>query len=788
MNKSKNQSVSVGFSGILAVCLLIGGLLKTGEAGAQTFATGKNEFLLNGKPFVIRAAELHYPRIPKAYWEHRIQLCKAMGMNTICIYLFWNLHEQQEGVYNFTGQNDVAEFIKLVQKNGMYCIVRPGPYVCAEWDMGGLPWWLLRKKDIQVRTLSDSLFMQSSRRFISKAGSLLAPLQIQNGGNIIMVQVENEYGVWGNDEKYMTAIRDNIRAAGFDKVQLFRCDWSSNFDRYNLPGVASTLNFGAGSDIEKQFQKFRQLNPEAPLMCSEYWTGWFDQWGRPHETRGVNTFIGSLKDMMDRRISFSLYMAHGGTSFGQWSGANAPPYAPTVSSYDYDAPIDESGHPTEKFYAIRELLKNYLNEGEALGEIPKEPIALVAVPAIKFTQAAPLFQNLPKTVVSETIQPMEMFGQGWGDILYRTQLPASARAGKLQITDVHDWAAVYIDGKFTGKIDRRLHGNTVNIPALPKGAQLDILIATTGRVNYGRAIIDRKGITEKVVLQQEEKTTELRNWKVYNLPVEYPVKNKLKYSAAKVNGPAWYRAVFNLSKIGDTYLDMSHWGKGMVWVNGRSLGRFWRIGPTQTMFVPGAWLKKTGNEIIVLDVEGAKKLTIAGVTKPIYGINLDESLLHRKPGQQLDLSTATPAITGSLPAGGGWKDIILPQPVQGRYFCFEAMSAQNPNDPITSIAEMEVIGMDGKPVSALGWRVLYADSEDITGAGNTADKVFDMQESVIWQTAREGAKAGHPHALVIDMGASVQVKGFRILPRGDKKETGVVKDYRFYVQEKPFIF
>ena len=222
-----------------------------------TFIAGKNEFLLNGKPFIIRAAELHYPRIPKAYWEHRIQMCKAMGMNTICIYLFWNLHEQVQGVYNFSGQQDVAEFVQLIQKNGMYCIVRPGPYVCAEWDMGGLPWWLLKKKDLQVRTNQDSFFMQSVKAYMNKAAEQLATLQIQNGGNIIMVQVENEYGVWGNDEQYMGSIRDNIRTAGFDKVQLFRCDWSSNFDRYKLEGVASTLNFGAGSNIDNQFKKFK---------------------------------------------------------------------------------------------------------------------------------------------------------------------------------------------------------------------------------------------------------------------------------------------------------------------------------------------------------------------------------------------------------------------------------------------------------------------------------------------------------------------------------------------------
>jgi len=281
-----------------------------GQASGQqikgNFSVGDNQFLLNGSPFVIRAAELHYSRIPKEYWEQRIQLCKAMGMNTVCIYLFWNIHEQKQDVFDFKGQNDVAEFVRLIQKNGMYCIVRPGPYVCAEWDMGGLPWWLLKKRDIELRSLNDRFFIDRTSKFLKEAGKQLAPLQIQNGGNIIMVQVENEYATFGSDQRYMETIRDAVRAAGFDKVQLFRCDWSSNFNNYKLDGVATTLNFGAGSNVDNEFKEFSQVYPTAPLMCSEYWTGWFDHWGRPHETRSIDSFIGSLKDMMDRKVSIIM--------------------------------------------------------------------------------------------------------------------------------------------------------------------------------------------------------------------------------------------------------------------------------------------------------------------------------------------------------------------------------------------------------------------------------------------------------------------------------------------------
>lgn len=754
---------------------------------SQTFVAGDKAFMLNNKPFLIRAAELHYPRIPKEYWEHRIQMCKAMGMNTICIYLFWNLHEQKEGIYNFSGQSDVVEFVKLIQKNGMYCIVRPGPYVCAEWDMGGLPWWLLKKKDIKVRTKDDAFFMSSLKRYLNRAVSLLAPYQIQNGGNIIMTQVENEYGVWGNDGAYMSLIRDLIRNSGFDKVQLFRCDWSSNFDRYNVDGVASTLNFGAGSNIDEQFKKFNQIFPNAPKMCSEYWTGWFDQWGRPHETRGINTFIGSLKDMLDRGISFSLYMAHGGTSFGQWAGANAPPYRPTVSSYDYDAPISEGGIATDKFFALRNLLKNYLNDGEKLGDIPAMPATTISIPAINFKQSASLFDNLPVPVKSVDVKTMESLDQGWGQLLYRTTIPASASNRKLTITDVHDFAVVYVDKKLIGKLDRRNAENTIVLPPANKNTQLDILIETEGRVNFGEAIIDRKGITKKVELSDDKTSVELKNWLIYKFPVDYSFQKSKNYSTVAKSGAGWYKATFNLKETGDSYLDMSFWGKGMVYVNGHNLGRFWNIGPVQTLYVPGVWLKKGDNEIIVMDVNGPEKTTITGVKKAILDkIKLDNSLLNRKPGQNLDLSASKPVATGSFDNSKGWKDIPLDN-IAGRYLVIEALNAQKENDPTTSVAEIELIRKDGQTLSTLDWKILYASSEELLSS-NTADKIFDNQESVIWLTQVTGEKPKHPHAVVIDLGSVQPIKAVRILPRGDKSDQGMIRDYRIYLQANPFKF
>ncbi len=476
-------------------------------------AGDKGEFLLNGKPFLIRSGDLHYSRIPKEYWEHRIQMCKAMGLNTISMYLFWNFHEMAPGQYDFSGQRDIVEFVKLVQKNGMYCIVRPGPYVCAEWDMGGLPWWLLKKKDIQVRA-QDPYFMSSLKEFLNQVLSRLAPLQIQNGGNIILAQVENEYASWGRDAEYMEAIKKQIRTSGFDKVQLFRCDWSSNFDSYSLDDVAVTLNFGAGANVDDQFKKFKTLNPGAPLMCSEYWVGWYDAWGGPHRTGGIGGFINTLKDMLDRRISFNLYMAHGGTTFGQWGGANAPPYSPVVSSYDFDAAISEGGLPTEKFYAVRNLLKNYLAEGETLADVPPMPAKTIAVPKIKFEKTAALFDNLPMPKLSENPVPMEELDQPWGSIMYSKKIRASKNKRLLSIDEVHDWANVYVNKKLIGTLDRRFKQNSIVIPPLSATSQLDILVEGTGRVNYEKLMIDRKGITEKVELTDGNNVQKLTNWEI----------------------------------------------------------------------------------------------------------------------------------------------------------------------------------------------------------------------------------------------------------------------------------
>jgi beta-galactosidase len=324
---------------------------------------------------------------------------------------------------------------------------------------------------------------------------------------------------------------------------------------------------------------------------------------------------------------------------------------------------------------------------------------------------------------------------------------------------------------------------------VPKGAQLDILVEATGRVNYGKAILDHKGITERVEIENGITKTELKNWLVYNFPVNYQFQKNVKFSTAAAHGPAWYKGTFKISKIGDTFLDMSTWCKGMVWVNGHNLGRFWKIGPQQTMFLPGVWLKKGENEIIILDVEKPVKRKVAGVTKPVLDkINPDQSLLHRKKGQSLQLEKEVPVLSGSFTAGNEWKEITFTKPNEGRYICLEALNAQQANDPLASIAELELIGKDGKALSTLQWKVVYASSEEITSANHAADKIYDLQESTFWQSQSVGAKPLHPHQIVIDLSAVETIRGIRYLPRSDKKTDGMIKDYRIFIKKEPFKF
>ncbi|MBR5061604.1 MAG: beta-galactosidase [Prevotella sp.] len=753
------------------------------------FTVGKGTFLLNGEPFIVKAAEVHYPRIPQPYWEHRIKMCKALGMNTLCLYVFWNIHEQKEGEFDFTGNNDVAAFCRLAQKNGMYVIVRPGPYVCAEWEMGGLPWWLLKKKDIKLRE-QDPYFMERVKIFEQKVGEQLAPLTIQNGGPIIMIQVENEYGSYGEDKPYVSAIRDCLRSIYGNKLALFQCDWSSNFEKNGLDDLVWTMNFGTGANIDQQFRRLGELRPDAPKMCSEFWSGWFDKWGARHETRPAKDMVDGMDEMLSKGISFSLYMTHGGTSFGHWAGANSPGFAPDVTSYDYDAPINEWGLATPKFWELRTMMEKY-NDGKKMPAVPKAPMPIITVPKFELKEFQHLWTCLTTEIESRDLKTFEELDMGWGSAYYRVQLPEIPVKSVLTL-EVHDYAQVWIDSKFVGKIDRVKNEKTIVLPPVKKGQNLSILVEAMGRINFGRAIKDFKGLLGDAIVSAEvdgnEVSWNLKNWRIQPIPDDYlafapqvtttDIKDVIVPAKGK-NAPGYYRGYFNLKKVGDTFLNFETWGKGQVWVNGHAMGRIWSIGPQQTLYVPGCWLKKGKNEVIVLDVVGPKETVVWGQSEPeLNKLQLEKSNKHNNIGDKPDLNSMTPVVDRAFKGGNGWQTITFPNTAKGRYLAIEITSNQDGGD-VSAIAELYLQGADGKRLSREPWVAKYADSENENG-NHTLDKVYDLQESTYWQTTKG---AGFPHLIVIDLGGTQNVKALEYLPRAEQGAPGSVKAFKVFLYD-----
>ena len=765
--------------------------LHADEVNPTQFEVGKNTFLLNGQPFVVKAAELHYPRIPKPYWEHRIQMCKALGMNTICLYVFWNAHEPQPGQFDFSGQNDLAAFCRLCQENGMYVILRPGPYVCAEWEMGGLPWWLLKKKDVRLRE-EDPYFLERVNLFEEAVAGQVAGLTVQNGGPIIMVQVENEYGSYGESKSYVSKVRDIVRRHFGHEITLFQCDWSSNFTLNGLDDLVWTMNFGTGANIDQQFARLKQLRPDSPLMCSEFWSGWFDKWGANHETRPAADMIAGIDEMLSKGISFSLYMTHGGTNWGHWAGANSPGFAPDVTSYDYDAPINEAGQTTPKYWELRKTLSKY-TQGKRLPKVPSA-IPTIAIPAFQFTEVAPLFSNLPQPKQDEQIRTMEAYDQGFGSILYRTKLPRLDQPAVLHVNEAHDYAQVFVDGKYMGKLDRRNGEKQLTLPACPAGGTLDILVEAMGRINFGRAIKDFKGITDRVELiidiDGRSFVSNLKQWEVFNLEDRYENYQQMKFQpiaeAKATTGerlPGCYRATFQVKKPGDTFLNFETWGKGLVYVNGHGMGRIWEIGPQQTLYVPGCWLKAGENEVLVFDIVGPRETRCEGLREPLLDqLLVQKPLTHRQEGQSLELASIQPDCTGAFKPGNGWQEVRFDQPKRGRYVCVEALNAHDAKE-LACIAELYLLNESGERLSREPWTVDYADSEDVSGVNRSGDKLFDLQESTYWSTE---AGSPYPHHIVIDLGATHTIQALQYLPRMESEVPGGIRQFKVYIQEKPF--
>jgi beta-galactosidase len=591
------------------LCLLLGAALRC-PAAPHTFAVAGNDFQLDGKKLLIVSGELHYPRVPRMYWRDRMKKMKAMGLNTLTTYVFWNAHESERGKFDFTGDLNVAEFVRTAQEEGLWVILRPGPYVCAEWDLGGFPAWLLRDPSLRIRQ-NDAKFLEAASAYMKQVGRQLAPLMVTHGGPILMVQVENEYGSFGADHAYMEAVRHMIREAGFDG-QLYTADGSSEkqLTGGTLPDLPAAINFGNEQEPAREFAKLAKLRPTGPRMCGEFWAGWFDTWGEKHQTTPVERAAAALDWMLSRGISVSLYMIHGGTSFGFHAGADfRKSYMPDTTSYDYDSPIDEAGRTNAKFTALRNVIRRYLPEGTALPDPPAQT-SMISIPRFEFREAKPLAEIYGAPTASKTPLSMEELGLAHGLVVYRTKVKQEFHGG-LELDKLHDYAIVYADGKPLGTVDRRLEQRSIPVD-LKSGGTLEVLVDAMGHINFGPELLtDRKGLTAV-----RTGGTALEGWEIYGVPLTDPPHDG--FAAAKPTGPAFYRAKFEVGDVGDTYLRTSGWGKGYVWLNGHNLGRYWNVGPQQTLYVPAGWLNAGANEVVVLDLDPSGVRSMAGVQAPVW--------------------------------------------------------------------------------------------------------------------------------------------------------------------------
>lgn len=759
-----------------------------GEAQPAFGASG-GFFTFDGKPAVIISGSVHYPRVPRAYWQDRIRKAKAMGFNCIGTYIFWNAHEKKPGEFDFKGNLDIAAFARVCQEEGMWLIVRPGPYVCSEWDFGGMPAWLLKDPEMQVRT-GDPKFLAATARYMKAVGEQLKELQVTHGGPIIQVQVENEYGQFarpGNAEDiaYNRAIHQQLVDAGFDTM-FIRCDWpkKESISAAHIDGVYTTMNFGGGAD--SAFSFFEKEYPGMPKMCGEYWVGWFDHWGSKHHTKELEPFIKQIEWMLDNSVSFNVYMLHGGSNFGFTSGANwsSGQYSADTTSYDYDAPMDESGRITPKFFTFRDTIKKYLPADYTLPE-PPEQIKRIELPEFNLTQAADFTQLFRKPIASELAPCMEALDLTQGLALYSTTVELPKKGNyEISFSALKDRAILIANGQRIATLDRRLKQSTARI-VLPAGSvRLDILLENMGHLNYSRELMkDRKGLGD-VTLDGKA----VINWNVRTFPLEVEDIASLQFTegdAAASSLPLFYRGEFNVKEVGDTLLDMTGWGKCMVWVNGINLGRFWDIGPQYTLYMPGCWMKEGRNEVIVMDIEPTGHRSIKGVTEPIYGLKVDKNLhYNRKPGESIQLSDQQVIAKGQFKDGDEAQIVDFGKTITARYVCIESLSSHS-NDKHAAIAEIDLIDAAGKWLDRDGWQVAYADSEEIVAEPASASNIIDNQPVTIWHTQYRDGTTPHPHQVVLDLGKIKEFSSLRYLPRNGSNP-GKIKDYKIYASGTAF--
>lgn len=575
----------------------------------HTFRIQGTHFLLDGKPFQIISGSMHYTRIPRAEWRDRFRKARAMGLNTITTYVFWNVHEPQPGVFDFSGQNDLAEYIREAQQAGLFVILRPGPYVCAEWDLGGYPAWLLKNRSLVLRS-SDPTYMAQVQTWFQHLGRIIPPLLLQNGGPILAIQVENEYGSFDNDHQYMREMMDLVKQSGMNAPVLYTADGAEELPAGTLPELPAVVNFGTG-EAQASFAALERFRPNEPHMSGEYWAGWFDHWGEKHHTADGAKEADELKWMLDRGYSVNIYMFDGGTSFGWMNGANSngSNYQPDTTSYDYDAPIDESGNPRKKYFLFRDVIQSATSQ--KLPSVPPE-ITRKSFAIDTQMESASLWQNLPSPVHSSHLLTMEDLDQAYGYILYRTTLPAGA-AEALVVNGLHDYAQVYLNQSLVGTLDRRLGQSQLQLPERSKSSTLDILVENSGRVNFTKVLRgERKGILGSVTVDNTQPTS----WEIFSLPMTQP--STLRFQHTGCLGPCFFRTTMTVDEPADTYLDTWQMYKGEVWINDRPLGRFWSIGPQFALFTPGSWLQTGANSIVFFDMKSSGQDAIGSVTEPIF--------------------------------------------------------------------------------------------------------------------------------------------------------------------------
>jgi len=567
------------------------------------FRIGDEHFELDGKPFQILSGALHYFRVHPDLWRDRIRKARQMGLNTIETYVAWNAHAPREDVFDLTGQYDLGRFLDEVAAEGMLAIVRPGPYICAEWTNGGLPAWLFTSGTVGVRR-DEPQYLAAIEHYLQQLAPVLVPRQIDRGGPIILVQIENEYGAYGSDPVYLRKLVELNRGIGLT-IPFTTVDqpMPEMLENGSIEGLHRTASFGSRSN--ERLDTLRQHQPTGPLMCSEFWDGWFDHWGAHHHTTDVQESTRDLDDLLARGASVNLYMFHGGTNFGFTSGANDKGvYQPLVTSYDYDAPLDEGGNPTAKYWAYREVLAKY-----AAAPLPDGPLvsAPSPTPNSEFDHMVPfadVVDRLGEWGTHHNVPSMDDLGAFDGFALYRTEISAPSPV-VLEVDEVRDRALVSLDGAPLGVLARDHHDRCLSVPAVASGS-LELLVEDQGRVNYGIRIGEAKGLMGDVRLGG----VPVHHWDVLTVHLDdlAPITQALAAAprhSGPVAGPSFARGEFNLAELHDLYLDTQGWGKGVVWINGVNLGRYWSRSPQRTLFVPAPILREGSNEVIVFELHAA---------------------------------------------------------------------------------------------------------------------------------------------------------------------------------------